>query len=93
MASNVRGGIIRSGNGPFRYVVKPGRGNQPVVWVNCYSAVRFANWLANGRGDGDTERGSYEITGTGPSWTVALPSAVEAHGVGPTGPQALAHSQ
>jgi hypothetical protein len=27
--------------------------------VNWYDAIRFANWLLNGQGDGDTETGAY----------------------------------
>ncbi len=75
MSISVWGGIKRSGGDLCIYTVKPGRAHQPVVWVNFYSAARFANWLTNGRGDGDTESGAYEITGSGPDWTVALPSA------------------
>jgi len=40
-----------------------GRGDKPVVWVSWYDAVRFANWMHNGQGAGDTETGSYTLLG------------------------------
>lgn len=64
MASDARGGIIRSGStGSRTYAVKAGQGNQPVVFVNWYSSIRFANWLNNGQGAGDTENGAYTLAG------------------------------
>jgi len=36
-------------------------GNKPVNYVTWISAVRYANWLTNGRGNGDTESGAYTI--------------------------------
>ena len=66
-------GITRSGSGPYTYAVKTGQGNQPVVDVNWFDTLRFANWLT----DGVTETGSYTITGSGPNWTVAIPSATQ----------------
>jgi formylglycine-generating enzyme len=75
MSSSPEGGINRSGSGPYKYTVKPGHENQPVVWVSWYNTIRFANWLTNGQGNGDTETGTYTITGSGPDWTVAVPDA------------------
>jgi formylglycine-generating enzyme len=35
--------------------------NHPVNYVNWYDAIRFANWLNNGQGNGDTETGAYTL--------------------------------
>ncbi len=62
-ADSSRGGITRSGpDGSYSYAVKPGFANKPVVFVNFYDAVRFANWLHNEQGTGDTEAGAYNLT-------------------------------
>ena len=54
------GGIIRSGSeGNFSYAAKPAVANHPVGFVTWYDAARFANWLHNGQGNGDTETGAY----------------------------------
>jgi hypothetical protein len=42
-----------------RYSVVAGRGNYPANYVKWYDAIRFASWLNNGQGSGDTESGSY----------------------------------
>ena len=56
------GGITRSGSpGSFTYSVIASRGKQPVGYVTFLSCVRFANWLSNGGGKGDTETGVYTI--------------------------------
>jgi len=56
------GGISQSGSpGSFTYSVIDGRGKQPVGYVTFQSCVRFANWLSNGQGKGDTETGVYTI--------------------------------
>jgi formylglycine-generating enzyme required for sulfatase activity len=44
-----------------KYIVKPGRDNHPVTYVTWYNAIRFANWLHNGQGNGDTETGAYTL--------------------------------
>ena len=63
-ASEPHAGITRSGaSGSFAYAVKPNMGNKPVDIVSWYAAIRFANWLHNGQGDGDTETGAYTILG------------------------------
>ena len=74
MATNACGGIVRSDTAPYLYSAKPGHENQPVVYASWYDAVRFANWLTNGQGDGDTESGAYAITGSGPNWSVSIPN-------------------
>jgi formylglycine-generating enzyme required for sulfatase activity len=48
-----------------KYVVNSGFANDPVVCATFYSALRFANWLNNGQGSGDTETGAYTITADG----------------------------
>ena len=68
MASNRNGGInFNSGaTNSSKYEVKAGRDNHPVVFVSWYDAARFANWLHNGQGNGDTETGAYTLS-DGPS--------------------------
>jgi sulfatase modifying factor 1 len=57
-------GITRSGSsGSFTYSVTVALANRPVVFVSWFDAARFANWLANGQGSGDTETGSYTLNG------------------------------
>ncbi|MEX2310410.1 MAG: SUMF1/EgtB/PvdO family nonheme iron enzyme [Pirellulales bacterium] len=77
MSSSTLGGIGRSGGGtagdPFVYTVKSDRGNNPVVFVNWYDSLRFANWLNNGQGAGDTESGSYTLLGGTPVPSNAFP--------------------
>lgn len=61
------GGIVRSGtSGSYTYNTISGRENWPVNHVNWYDALRFANWLHNGQGDGDTESGAYTLLGGTP---------------------------
>ena len=58
------GGITRSGSsGSYTYAVKAGFANKPVNYVSFYDALRFANWLNNGQGSGDTETGAYTLLG------------------------------
>lgn len=77
MSLSARGGINRSGSsGSYSYTVKAGYENMPVTCVSWYNSIRFANWLQNGQGSGDTESGTYQITGGGyNSGTVAIPDA------------------
>jgi len=57
------GGIRRSGSaGSYTYSAIPGRENNPVNFVSFWDATRFANWLHNGQGNGDTETGAYTLT-------------------------------
>lgn len=55
-------GITRSGKpGSYKYSVRAGMGKKPVNYVSWIDAIRYANWLTNGQGTGDTESGSYTI--------------------------------
>lgn len=42
-----------------KYSVKLGQENYPATWISWNAAARFANWLHNGQGSGDTESGVY----------------------------------
>jgi hypothetical protein len=69
MTTNARGGIMftsGAANGS-KYGVKAGRGSNPVVLVSWYDSIRFANWLHNGQGAGDTENGAYTLLGGTPT--------------------------
>lgn len=58
------GGITRSGTpGNSSYNPIAGREDMPVNYVSYYDTLRFANWMHNGQGDGDTESGAYELEG------------------------------
>ena len=56
-------GIAFNPNSPdgSKYAVISGRENLPVNSVTWYRAIRFANWLNNGQGNGDTETGAYTL--------------------------------
>jgi formylglycine-generating enzyme required for sulfatase activity len=63
MGSGV-GGITRTGSdGSYAYSVITERADMPVSNVSFYDALRFANWLNNGMGAGDTETGAYTLLG------------------------------
>ncbi len=49
-----------------KYSIKLDQGNKPVTFVSWYDSVRFANWLNNGQGSGDTESGAYTLEGGTP---------------------------
>jgi probable HAF family extracellular repeat protein len=49
-----------------KYTLVAARQNWPVIGVNWFDAARFANWLNNGQGSGDTETGSYTLLGGTP---------------------------
>jgi hypothetical protein len=57
-------GVTRSGvGGGYSYTVSTFYANRPVNYVSFYDALRFANWLHNGQGSGDTEAGAYTLLG------------------------------
>ncbi|MCY2928730.1 MAG: SUMF1/EgtB/PvdO family nonheme iron enzyme [Planctomycetota bacterium] len=62
-------GIYRMGSpGSYTYGVEPRVVNRPVTWVSFGDAMRFANWLHNGKPAGDqnaatTEDGAYGVNG------------------------------
>jgi formylglycine-generating enzyme required for sulfatase activity len=61
------GGITRSGSdGSYTYALKTDMANKPVTFVNWFDSIRFANWLHNGQGSGDTETGAYTLLGGTP---------------------------
>jgi sulfatase modifying factor 1 len=69
MSSDAHGGInfnVGAANGS-KYENKPGRNDNPVVFVSWFDAIRFANWLHNGQGSGDTESGAYTLLGGTPT--------------------------
>lgn len=68
--------IQRNGSsGSYTYSVASSYANRSVNYVSWYDTLRFANWLTNGQGSGDTESGSYTITGGGVnSGTVTMPT-------------------
>jgi formylglycine-generating enzyme required for sulfatase activity len=49
-------------------------GVKPVNAVSWYDAIRFANWMNNGMGSGDTETGAYTLQGGTP--TPSNPGAI-----------------
>src|SRR3954469_24516716 len=69
MTNDIRGGVnFNSGalNG-LKYEIKPGRQNNPVIFVSWYDSIRFVNWLTNGQGNADTENGAYTLEGGTPT--------------------------
>ena len=63
------GGIGFSGSNPpgSKYILIEGKQNHPVPLIAWYDAIRFANWLNNGQGNGDTESGAYTLLGATPT--------------------------
>ena len=67
-------GISRTGaSGSYRYSVMgpsgitpagaSSPGNRPIAYVSWFDSARFANWMQNGQGSGDTETGAYTLNG------------------------------
>jgi formylglycine-generating enzyme len=67
MSDFTYGGInFTAGNLPgSKYSVISGRGDHPANSTTWYDAIRFANWLNNGQGTGDTETGAYSLGALG----------------------------
>lgn len=64
MGSDIHGGITRSGTpASFTYATKTGFENEAVNFVTFFDALRYANWVGNGEGNGDTETGAYTLLG------------------------------
>jgi formylglycine-generating enzyme required for sulfatase activity len=58
------GSITRSGaSGSYVYAAQPNMGTKPVSYISWYDSFRFANWMHNGQGNGDTETGAYTLLG------------------------------
>lgn len=58
--------LKRSGEaGSYRYDIIPGQDHLPVSFVSYFDALRFANWMHNGRRKGDTETGAYTLDPSG----------------------------
>lgn len=56
-------GITRSGSsGSYTYSVT-GSGLRPITYVSWFDVARFANWMQNSQGSGDTENGAYTLVG------------------------------
>ena len=46
----------------YTYSVDTDYADRPVNYVSWYDSLRFANWLHNGQGAGDTEDGAYDMS-------------------------------
>ena len=69
MADATFGGInFNAGNASGnKYTLISDAQNHPVNFVTWYDTIRFANWLNNGQGSGDTETGAYTLLGGTPT--------------------------
>ena len=45
-----------------KFDVRSGYENKPVNYVSWYDCLRFANWMHNGQGQGETEDGAYDMS-------------------------------
>jgi formylglycine-generating enzyme required for sulfatase activity len=58
------GGIERLGSDKnYTYAAKNSMANKPVVFVSWFDCARYCNWLHNGKGNGSTETGAYNLNG------------------------------
>ncbi len=55
-------GVSTRDRSTWVYAARPNRGNRPVNYVSWVCALRFANWMHNGQGSGDTEDGAYDVS-------------------------------
>jgi hypothetical protein len=57
-------GLTRDGSsGNYSYkLLDTESANKPVTYINFLDAARFTNWLNNGKGNGSTESGAYNIS-------------------------------
>jgi len=60
--------IYRLGSaGNWKYEPAPEWENRPVIFVTCFDAMRYANWVHNGKEvDGETEHGAYALNDESP---------------------------
>ena len=69
-----RYGLVRVANGTEKdFVAKAGWEKKPAVLASWNDAVRFANWLTNGMGDGSTENGAYKFIDEWGEKTLKMP--------------------
>ncbi len=70
MSNPTYGGISFTAGNPSgsKYGVIGTRGDHPANYTTWYDAIRFANWLNNGQGSGDTETGAYALGSLGRRW-------------------------
>jgi formylglycine-generating enzyme required for sulfatase activity len=74
MAKADSGAIHRSGSaGNFTYTVVAGWENKPAVLVNWYETLRFCNWLSNGKGASNIDKGPYTFKDDWGELSVKLP--------------------
>jgi sulfatase modifying factor 1 len=59
---NIAGIQQNESSGSYTYSVI-GSGARPITYVSWFDAARFANWMQNGQGSGDTETGAYTLVG------------------------------
>lgn len=76
MASDPRGGIVRSGApGSRSYALKPNMGDKPVNFVSWFDAAAFANWIHNGEPAGSAAAaltGAFDLTVDDPGRNATL---------------------
>lgn len=68
MGTNLNmGGISRSGSsGSYNYSLMDNGGSsasRPIVFMSAWRAMRYANWMSNGKESGSTESGAYTLNG------------------------------